>query len=393
MKTFKFIPDFRLTILVLFQIASVSYGQINVVPFSSGNPSSEKEGMIYCLPRSVIKIQIEITKSESFKGPYADYAAKLLGITDIIDKNSVYYEFGNIELSSFAEIDPEQFFFIEMDDKDRDSRSLLIALSETGFISSFDEIPKIKREVRNTTSFGENSLETPKPFRDLLKPVLIEKVDTVIRRISIDTTTIEEKVLKRSVSEKTQDQQAREAADLIYRIEDNKFSLITGYQEVNYSRESLEFMLEQLNKMEKEYLALFKGYMRKTYLVYTYFVTPEAEKEGILETICRFSKTNGVSDKSGASGESVSLIVTPLKQNFAIEDFVKQRGQVIRKQHGLFYRIPEKTQVAVRVGGMLMAEKQMMVSQMGLVTFLPAKNISNVRFDAETGTITQAISE
>jgi len=269
----------------------------------------------------------------------------------------------------------------------------MVSMSECGFISGFTDIGSAKKEVANALASGEFTNENLKAFRDLLKPVLIEKVDTVIRRISIDTTTVEEKVLKRSVSEKTPDQQAREVADLIYRIGDNKFSLITGYQEVNYSRESLEFMLEQLNRMEKEYLALFKGTSRTSVQVFTYYVTPESVKEGTLETICRFSKQKGISDKSTATGESVSLMVTPLNQNKAIEDFVGQRNRVEKKKHGFYYRIPEKSSVTLRVGGDMVAEEQMLISQKGLVTFLPAGSLSNVRFHPENGSISHIVSE
>jgi len=392
MKTSGFISGFCTVIVLLFN-AAITYGQMNVVPFSSGKPSPEKDGIIYSLPRNVIKIQIEVLKRENFKGPFSEFAGKMLGLTNVIIENSTSYKLGTVMMTSLAEVDPQQFYFVEIDDKVKDSRSLMITMSEAGYISGFADIGQNKKDVRNALVSGDFSNENLKPFRDLLKPVLIEKVDTVIRRISIDTTTVEEKVLKRSISEKTPEQQAREAADLIYRIEDNKFSLITGYQEVNYSRESLEFMIDQLNKMEKEYLAMFKGLTRESQQVYTYYVTPEPSTDGTLETICRFSKTKGISDEAGTSGESVSLVVTPLNQNKAIEDFVKQRDQVARKLHGFYYRVPEKTLITLRVGGIPVAEQQMLISQLGIITFLPAGNMSNVRFDAETGNVIQAVSE
>ncbi len=393
MKTRTLYPINQLILIVFLFLSSAGFSQINVVPFNDGKPSTDKDGIIYSLPRNVIQVQIEVVKTEIFKGPYADFASKLLGISDVITENSVVYEVGKVNLTTISEIDPDQFYFIEIDDKVKDSRSLMVTYSEAGFISGFADIGQVKKEVRNALVSGNFSNENLKPFRDLMKPVLIEKVDTIIRRISIDTTTIEEKVLKRSISEKTPEQQAREVADLIYRIEDNKFSLVTGYQEVNYSRESLEFMLNQLNKMEREYLSLFKGNIRKTSQQFTYYVTPESNKEGTLETVCRFSKTKGLSDKSTSGGESVSLIVTPLGQNKTIEDFVKQRDQASRKLHGFYYRIPEKTQVTLRVGGVPVAEEQMMISQMGLITFLPAGNMSNVRFHPVNGTIISAVTE
>lgn len=393
MKTIRIKPIGLLLFIMLFQVSLLSFGQLNVVPFKSGNLSAEKDGIIYSLPRNVIKVKLEIVKTESFRGPYAAYAAKLLGLTRVIEENAVVYEIGKIELSSFPESDPDQIYFVEFDTRSKKSGSFMLSLSDDGFIGGYTDVSSVSKEVRNAMASGDFSNENLKPFRDLLKPVLIEKVDTIIRRISVDTATFEEKVLKKSIFEKMPEQQAREIADLIYKIQDSKFNLITGDQEVNYSRESFEFMLEQLNKQEKEYLALFKGTSKKTKQVYTWYVTPPSSREGMLETICRFSKAAGVSDKSTSVGESVSLVISPANRNKTIEDFVKQRNQAVKKVHGFYYRIPEKSQVSLRLGGTAIAEEQMVISQMGVVTFLPAANIKDVRFHPESGAIIQVISE
>jgi hypothetical protein len=393
MKTIRIKPIGLLLFIMLFQVSLFSFGQLNVVPFKSGNLSPEKDGVIYSLPRNVIKVQLEIVKTESFRGPYAAYAAKLLGLTRVIEENAIGYEIGKIELSSFSESDPDQIYFVEFDGRSKNAGSFMLTLSDEGFIGGYTDISSVNKEVRNAMASGDFSNENLKPFRDLLKPVLIEKVDTIIRRISVDTATFEEKVLKKSIFEKMPEQQAREIADLIYKIQDSKFNLITGDQEVNYSRESFEFMLEQLNKQEKEYLALFKGTNKKTQQVYTWYITPPSSREGTLETICRFSKAGGVSDKSTSVGESVSLVISPMNRNKTIEDFIKQRNQAVKKVHGFYYRIPEKSEVTLRVGGNAVAEGQMLISQMGVVTFLPTANIKDIRFHPESGAIKQVISE
>lgn len=81
-------------------------------------------------------MNFDVVKTESFKGPYADYAFKLLGLSDLITENSISYEIENVELSTFSEVDPEQFYFIEIDEKVKDSRSLLVTMSEKGYIGA-----------------------------------------------------------------------------------------------------------------------------------------------------------------------------------------------------------------------------------------------------------------
>jgi len=63
---------------------------------------------------------------------------------------------------------------------------------------------------------------------------VFEKVDTIIRKINVDTMTVERQYYKRTMIEKTPEQKAQEAADFITKIKDNRFTLISGTSEVNY---------------------------------------------------------------------------------------------------------------------------------------------------------------
>lgn len=51
---------------------------------------------------------------------------------------------------------------------------------------------------------------------------------------------------------------AREAADMISRIRESRFNLITGYQETNFSRETMEYMDKNLQRMLQDYISLFR---------------------------------------------------------------------------------------------------------------------------------------
>jgi len=77
MKTQRIQQFNRLVFLILFQAAFIGYAQMNVVPFSGDSPSPENNGIIYSLPRSVVKIQMEVVRTENFKGPYAERLTRI----------------------------------------------------------------------------------------------------------------------------------------------------------------------------------------------------------------------------------------------------------------------------------------------------------------------------
>lgn len=383
MKVFSWI---RLSVfLLLITAISPAFAQIMSFPLYSDKADPAGEGFIYALPLNTVKVDVHVTKTEKFKGMYSEFATKMLGITDVIEKDLMSYDIDRITLNTITEIDTTQLYFARLPEKLKDDHTFMVSLSEQGFITGYRLINKDDDEYQWNTA-------TSSPFRDLLKPVLIEKVDTIIRKVSIDTNIFEEKVLKRSISIKSTEQQAREIADLIYRIEDSKYSLITGYQEVNYSKESMQFMLDQLNKMENEYLAFFKGSTITTQQVYTYYYTPVANSTVSFNTLFRFSSNNGVLSKAGLSGEPVNITVTPLNIYNKVRKFEDQRMSIKRKAKGLYYRIPESARIDITIGNNVITSEKSFISQLGILTFLPYNNLSNVVFD-ENGALKSLILE
>lgn len=368
-------------------------GQVHVVPFGKGMPAIEKNGIFYALPRNVIKVQLTVSKTETFKGPYAEFAVKYLGLSSFISKNSVEYSISDVSLEVLAETDPEQYYFIELDEKAKSGRSLLFTMNEQGFISGYTDVSKVPGR-RKLIADGK-SLESGavSPFIDLLQPKILEKVDTIIRRISVDTSTFEDIFIKRSISERSTEQLAKETAELIRKIDDNKFNLITGYQEVNYSKDALEFMISQLEKKKQEYLALFRGVSSTSVTQHVFYVTPGNNPDGMLETICGFSGSEGITMRNTPGAESVSLLIESMNQISSIREFITQREVPSKGKRGLYYRIPEKARLSLKSGNRVVEQKEAMISQLGVVTYLPAGIFSYVKLNPFSGGIELISSE
>jgi hypothetical protein len=356
---------------------SQSFGQIFSFPVDSPEINYESEGFYYGLPSHTIRINVKIKKTDQYKGKYSDYATKLLGITEVINKDATSYQIEDISITTLAEIDSSQIYYAQFPSKFSDDRSFMVEFTDMGMLSG---IQLIRKEVEKPNYISDV------PFRDLLKPVLIEKVDTIIRRVSIDTTIIEEKVLKRSISEKSIEQQAREVADLIYRIEDSKFSLITGYQEVNYSKESLQYMLNKLNAMEREYIAFFKGSVLVSEIDYTYYFKPEGKPQSSLNTLFRFSASDGLVGIDRKSGDAVNISIVPDNFFEKARGIEKKRLNAKRKGKGIFYRIPESVNIRIMTGDKVLASERSLISQMGILSFLPYNNLTKAYF-SESGSL------
>jgi len=377
-------PGYIFLLFFFFINIHGSRAQFNVISVSQGKLNPEKEGILYALPLNTVCVEISLVKTETFKGPFADYAMKYLGLTNVNRENSVKHAIAGIKASLQAEPDPNHLYFIESGKQSKGSE-ISIALTEKGIISGFSDV-NLKHSITLLQGSKSENMQL-KLFKDLLQPTITEKIDTIIRRVSVDTTTIVDRVVRRSLSEKSVEQMAKETAEIIRKIDENIFNLMTGYQEVNYSKESLEFMISELRKTQNEYLSLFKGTTRVSSDSHQFFVTPPESEDGLLESLCKFSPTTGILPKSSPSGEFITLTINPLTSNKMLKDFASQKEELKKKNRGLYYRIPQQSKVRVTSGAKVLFESTEMISQYGVVTHLPTGSYSNLIFNPVTGAI------
>lgn len=169
------------------------------------------------------------------------------------------------------------------------------------------------------------------------------------------------------------------------------YNLINGYQEVNYEKGTMEFMYNQMNSMKQDYLELFKGVTSKTKETFTFYCV--VNKSNPTETLCRFSISKGILPKSSTLGDFVQIQATSMNKTNALKAEAEKLSTHQRSSHGIYYRIPDKANVEVRVGGQVKLETQFVINQFGVVTFLPASSIRNIGIDNNTGTLRRVVLE
>ena len=98
--------------LICFTIPDV-FGQINVFHIDKHTILSNREGVYYSLPRTVIKVNVTVDRIENYKGPYAEYALKYRGLKNVVESSSVEYKITDIKVTTSAEPDPDQYYFVE----------------------------------------------------------------------------------------------------------------------------------------------------------------------------------------------------------------------------------------------------------------------------------------
>ncbi|HNX87058.1 MAG TPA: DUF4831 family protein [Bacteroidales bacterium] len=376
---------------VLLFSAYRGLAQINVFHIDNTTTPQTKEGIFYALPRTVVKIEVRIDRIENYKGPYSDYALRLLGLKNVVAANSIDYKISEILITTYPEPDPGQYYFIEMDNKiPKGEKEGLFSLTEAGLF--LGTLPSAVEETTGVSAIPKSAEETDldkDAFGELFKysadVSVFEKVDTIIRKINIDTMTVERQYYKRTMVEKSPEQKAKEAADFISKIKENRFQLISGFQEVNYNRETLEYMDTQLKTMEKEYLKLFTGISihKPTTFEYKYIPLPNQINTEI--PIFKFSKSSGIIDLDSKGGKVVTIRIQRVGNTNMVAAYL-DRAEKELKEHGLSYRIPELARVTVKIDEENQEETQCLINQLGVITYLPV-NKWKVQYHQQTGGI------
>jgi len=378
----------KYAILLLISFFLIFYGcsrKIVVQHISSIGEKDAANGIFYALPQTVITIDVKVTKTENIKGPYNAFAGKFLGLSNVISSNSVEYEISNIEIGHYVEPDPSHYYMIKSLSKSLSNKALIINLSEAGLLKSINDKNELTDIEKANYSFSDQEANIPgETFNYLVDANLFEKIDTIIERIHLDTVTIEKHTLRKSLVEKDDEQKAKDVAEYILKIKEKKFNIISGYTEVPYEKSTIEYMYNELDKVENEYLLLFTGIRITKTNTYRFTYLPQTSETEQAVPVFNFSVKDGLLDASAHKGDEFLILVNRKKTTDPLKNLLNNKP--LNKKNGLYYRIPEYAKVSLISKNKVKAEATMIINQFGVVNQIKPSKIQ-LQFYPNSGAI------
>jgi hypothetical protein len=114
-------------------------------------------------------------------------------------------------------------------------------------------------------------------------------------------------VTKTKTITKSIEQEAQEVVELIQKIRKDKYSLIAETHEASISKEALQYMVDELTKLELKYIELFLGSSTVEELVFSFIVVPENEND-LRIPLFTFSEINGLETVQNPLSENTFFI-------------------------------------------------------------------------------------
>ena len=198
---------------------------------------------------------------------------------------------------------------------------------------------------------------------------MLDKVD-VVSYLSCDTAFLQVPVDKQSTLNKSLEALASEAAEMIFSLRRHRIDLVTGEAGENVFGGGLKAALDEIDRLEQEYLSLFLGKQYRQRVVEEFSVIPQAGENTVV--ICRFSENGGLLPASDLSGRPITLELNP-EGKTANSPWVGQKGKDTKGS--VYYRIADMVNCRLTDGNREITTERMPIYQFGVIVQMPVSAI------------------
>ncbi|MDR1864178.1 MAG: DUF4831 family protein [Bacteroidales bacterium] len=338
----------------LMVACAVTKNETVISQYRSGQTG--QSALVYGLPQTRLYFDVELVKTVIKKGPYAEYAAAMLGLQDVPAKDSESWQISYIRISDKQEVDNKQLYALSFIDYPYNIDRLL-RFTEDGLLLdiSADHV------LINSRRAGKSNDDIRFP-NTVVKNIVTERVDTVYQTVLTDTSFVRIPVLQRKVLGKTTEEQAREAANQIFDIRQGRLDVIKGNIDHSPDGSAMKLILDAFNTQEEQLLSLFNGVKVENRYVYTYSALPAGP--GVTTPLFYFSDKTGIVKKNTpGAGEVWYKVGEATVQNSA-----KTQHQA---SNIIYYRIPQIVEISTGLDGTVKSSKQARIYQFGNIVSFP----------------------
>ena len=276
---------------------------------SSYKPGVTSEGAVYYLPKTAIRITLQVEKTTYTPGEFCKYSEKYLRIKDVPASASTKYRIVSVKQEPFAVADTSKCYAVKFDAK---TSACNVRLSDEGILLAINT--DVKQQPKGYTA-------KPQEVRALKRS---------------PKSYLNEEILSAGSTAKMAELTAQE----IYEIRESKSMLAKGQADfMPKDGEQLKLMLQELDTQNEAMTSLFVGTTQSDTTTHT--ITYMVEKPIKREVLFRFSQDYGLVDSDDLSGTPYYINIEDLK---TVDEPVPVAPKKAAKpqQSGIYVNIPGK---------------------------------------------------
>jgi hypothetical protein len=297
----------RKILLVFFTLHCSLLTALAQTAVSTYLPGVTPEGAIYLLPKTGIRIAIQVEKTTYTPGELCKYAERYLRIKEVSPTPSVSFRITGIRQEAYAVADTSKHYAIEFNAK---TAATNVRLSDDGILLGINTDPQPQSK----------SLSSP-------HSPLSTKIDP--RQYMNEETLAAGSTAK----------MAELIAQDIYEIRESRNLLVRGQADnMPKDGEQLRLMLNQLDKQDQAMTSLFIGITEKDTTEYVITIIPN--KTSDQQVLFRFSQKLGLLESDDLAGEPYYYKVEDLKTVPPVEVIDPKKKN--KQAPGVYVNVPGK---------------------------------------------------
>ncbi len=315
-------------------ISTNSQAQVKAFPQSTGGTIDG-----YSLPKTVLHVEIHSQREVVLRGPYARYASQYLGIIGAPQSDKESFQLLGAKIKYSEEPDPSSTFVFD---------------SKTGTpVKAFQWLTMTPHN-NNTQLSKDNdyqgaSIIGDNPFKD------------VGATISLGATNSGQSD-RLSSGSRDMESMAAQAAGTIFKLRKKRIEIICAEQGENVFGAGLESALNEINRLEKEYLSLFIGKRYVQTFITEYPVVPKSGETRAV--VCRFTPEKGVTN-------SMDLSASPVMIEFKPEASGSIPSSAPKSSKSIMVRIPTTVNMQVSFSGQTLCQDRAPIYQLAQTISIP----------------------
>jgi len=351
----KFIAVFVL-IGLMYSCASMKKKETVISPYVVTSLPAGHSALVYALPQTRLFFEVELIKTVVKKGPYAEFANRMLGMQKAPTRDSESWRINSIRISDRQEVDSKQLYTVTFTDYPFNIDKLL-RFTNQGLLMDLT----VGNVVINNHTDGKSN-DDYQLFNTIVRNTSVEKVDTLYKPVNLDTTFVHIPVLQSKVMSKTTEELAREAVDQIFNIQKLRRQILGG--DVDYPSDGMAFItvLQTLDKQEAQLLSLFIGTKIETRQTVTYSAIPDKPANSV--DLFYFTEKAGIVSKNTAGAKAVWYQTAKVTVPTSVSTSLQAKNII-------YYRIPQIVEVSVGIDINLLVSEQITICQFGNIVSFP----------------------
>jgi hypothetical protein len=235
----------------------------------------------YSLPSTTFVIEVDAVQEYFFAGPYAAFAPRMLGFS-APQEDAVTAHVTRVALQPCVEADPSARYPVEV------GLEYLLSFSAQGLVCFRDTLEADALRWRFSPLPSRNWTDKGLTGSDVLR------TETTVEMVQVDTGFVRMPVSRKVPGTKTLEEKAAEAAEIILTVRQERMDIAMGHTDATFSGEALKAALEELSRIEEEYLTLFRGYKVERPLHGIFEVYPSADERVQRYVAFLLSDTDGL---------------------------------------------------------------------------------------------------